>query len=60
MIRAGILKEESIPVRGGDNSHLPNVANITYAWTRMRKNMASQALNGKKEGGLRAPPALRL
>ncbi|KAJ5320468.1 hypothetical protein N7508_000751 [Penicillium antarcticum] len=48
MIRAGILKEESIPVRGGDNSHLPNVANITYAWTRMRKSKTKQAVNGKK------------
>lgn len=48
MVRAGILDEKSIPERGGDNSHLPNVANVAYTWKRMRKNLASQASDETK------------
>ncbi|KAJ5758693.1 hypothetical protein N7520_005849 [Penicillium odoratum] len=43
MIQAGILDKESIPPRGGDNPNLPNVANISYTWKKLRNALSKQA-----------------
>ncbi|KAJ5437740.1 uncharacterized protein N7458_008738 [Penicillium daleae] len=49
MIQAGILDKESIPPRGGDNPNLPNVANITYTWSKLRNRLSNQASNASKD-----------
>jgi hypothetical protein len=48
MIQAGILDKESIPPRGGDNPNLPNIANITYTWSKLRNRLSNQASNASK------------
>ena len=52
MIKAGILDKDSVPPSGGDNPNLPNVANVAYAWTKLRNNMTKQAsqTNGPANG----------
>ena len=52
MIKAGILDKDSVPPRGGDNPNLPNVANVAYAWTKLRSNKTKQAsqANGSAKG----------
>ncbi|CAI7593468.1 unnamed protein product [Penicillium pancosmium] len=50
MIQAGILDKESIPPRGGDNPNLPNIANITYTWSKLRNRLSNQASNASKDG----------
>lgn len=52
MIKAGILDKDSVPPRGGDNPNLPNVANVAYAWTKLRNNKTKQAsqTNGSANG----------
>ncbi|KAJ5965646.1 hypothetical protein N7481_012360 [Penicillium waksmanii] len=49
MIQAGILDKESIPPRGGDNPNLPNIANITYTWSKLRNRLSNQASNASKD-----------
>ncbi|KAK2731618.1 hypothetical protein FQN57_003271 [Myotisia sp. PD_48] len=38
MVKAGIIDAESIPKKGGDNSHFPTIASISGTWKRMRKH----------------------
>lgn len=49
MIKAGILDKKSVPPKGGDNSNLPSIANITHTWGTLRKSLSSQTSN-KSEG----------
>lgn len=41
MIKAGILDASTIPVKGGDNAHLPNTAAVLDFWRRLRSSAGS-------------------
>lgn len=51
MVKAGILDQESIPARGGDNPNLPDVANISYTWKKLRRRVTSQEMEKPKDAG---------
>lgn len=51
MVKAGILDQESIPARGGDNPNLPDVANISYTWKKLRRRVTSQEVEKPKDAG---------
>lgn len=45
MIKAGILDKESIPPKGGDNPNLPDIANISYTWKKLRNTLSDRTSN---------------
>lgn len=51
MVKAGILDQDSIPPRGGDNSNLPDVASISYTWKKLRRRVTSLEAEKSQDAG---------
>jgi hypothetical protein len=62
MVKAGIVDEDSIPRKGGDNPNIPDLTAVVAAWKKTRAAAAKEAaaitkgLSGRPNGVSDAKP----